>query len=75
MTAVAQFLEARDFLLANRTDYAKAYAGFHWPQLTEFNWGLDYFDAMARGNDQPALWIVEEDGSEQKFSFDDNELQ
>ncbi|HJV27052.1 MAG TPA: AMP-binding protein [Aromatoleum sp.] len=69
MTAVAEFLKARDFLLANRTDYATAYAGFQWPQLTEFNWALDYFDSMARGNDKPALWIVEEDGRESKLSF------
>lgn len=69
MTAVAEFLKARDFLLAHRTDYDTAYAGFQWPQLTEFNWALDYFDSMAQGNDQPALWIVEEDGRESKLSF------
>ena len=69
MTAVAEFLKARDFLLANRTDYATAYAGFQWPQLTEFNWALDYFDTIAQSNDKPALWIVEEDGREAKLSF------
>jgi len=69
MTAVAAFLEARDFLLAHRIDYATAYAGFRWPQFDEFNWALDYFDVMARGNDAPALWIVEEDGREAKRSF------
>jgi acetyl-CoA synthetase len=31
--------------------------------------GLDWFDAQARGNDDPALWIVEEDGAERKWSF------
>jgi hypothetical protein len=35
----------------------------------EFNWALDYFDVMAAGNDRPALWVVNEDGSEQKMSF------
>ncbi len=69
MTAVAEFLKARDFLLAHRTDYQTAYDGFQWPQLTEFNWALDYFDTMAQGNDKPALWIVEEDGREAKLSF------
>lgn len=69
MTALEQFLQARDFLLAHRADYATAYAGFRWPQLTEFNWALDYFDVMAKGNDAPALWIVEEDGSESRLSF------
>jgi acetyl-CoA synthetase len=69
MSAVENFLKARDFLLAHRTDYATAYRDFRWPELTEFNWALDYFDAMARGNDKPALWVVNEDGSEQKLSF------
>ncbi|HJW02009.1 MAG TPA: AMP-binding protein [Azospira sp.] len=69
MSATEAFLKARDFLLAHRTDYTTAYNGFQWPQLTEFNWALDHFDVMARGNDKPALWIVEEDGTEHKISF------
>jgi acetyl-CoA synthetase len=64
------FLAARDFLLAHRTDYATAARDFRWPQLNEFNWALDYFDAMAEGNQANALWIVEEDGSEQRYSFE-----
>ena len=63
------FLAARDFLLAHRTDYATAARDFRWPQLNEFNWALDYFDAMAEGNQANALWIVEEDGCEQRYSF------
>ncbi|NCE88440.1 AMP-binding protein [Pseudomonas sp. Q1] len=63
------FLAARDFLLAHRTDYATAVRDFRWPQLDAFNWALDYFDAMAEGNSADALWIVEEDGSEQRYSF------
>ena len=63
------FLEARDFLIQHRTDYPTAYQGFHWPQLTHFNWALDYFDVMAAGNDQPALWVVDESGAETKLSF------
>ena len=69
MSAINAFLRARDFLLAHRTDYATAYRGFAWPQLTEFNWALDHFDRMAAGNDRPALWIVEESGEEHKVSF------
>ena len=69
MSATEAFLKARDFLLAHRTDYTTAYNGFQWPQLTEFNWALDHFDVMAKGNDKPALWIVEEDGTEHKISF------
>jgi len=63
------FVAARDFLLTHRTDYATAARDFRWPQLHEFNWALDYFDAMAEGNQANALWIVEEDGSEQRYSF------
>jgi acetyl-CoA synthetase len=63
------FVEARDFLLAHRTDYETAYRNFEWPRLTTFNWALDYFDAMASGNDKLALWVVNEDGSQQKLSF------
>jgi len=68
-TGVAAFLAARDFLLKHREDYATATRDFRWPPLGEFNWALDYFDALARGNDAPALWIVDENGSEDKVSF------
>jgi acetyl-CoA synthetase len=63
------FRAARDFLLDHRDDYDGAYRDFRWPALTEFNWALDWFDAIADGNDNPALWIVEEDGSEAKLSY------
>ena len=63
------FLSARDFLLEYRTDYATAYREFQWPQPTHFNWALDYFDAMAAGNQRPALWVLDEDGSEIRLSF------
>ena len=44
----------------------RASAEFRWPDVGErFNWAIDWFDAIARGNDATALWIVEEDGSEQ----------
>lgn len=63
------FLAARDFLLAHRTDYDTATRDFRWPQLDRFNWALDYFDHMAADNQATALWIVEEDGSERRYSF------
>ncbi|WP_118183368.1 AMP-binding protein [Paraburkholderia phosphatilytica] len=70
MTAAKSFLEARDLLLRHRTDYDRAYREFAWPVLGEFNWALDYFDAMARGNDAPALWILDDPASEGlKLSF------
>ncbi len=69
MSALAEFLAARDFLLAHRTDYAAAVRGFRWPELTHFNWALDYFDALAVGNAHTGLHVVEETGAEEKRSF------
>src|SRR5215469_7559298 len=64
-----EFLKARDFLLEHREDYETAYRGFRWPKLNTFNWALDYFDAYARDNHKPALWIVDDNGTELKLSF------
>jgi acetyl-CoA synthetase len=61
---------ARDQLVDLIGDYAKAVEAFAWPQLTEaFNWAIDWFDVIARGNGATALWIVEEGGDEHKISF------
>jgi len=64
-----EFITARDFLLQHREHYDNAYWGFRWPQLSQFNWALDYFDQMAEGNHQPALWVVDEAGHETRLSF------
>ena len=69
MTAREAFLQARDLLVERRGDYAGALREFRWPVLGDFNWALDHFDAYARGNARPALWIVEEGGAETKVSF------
>jgi acetyl-CoA synthetase len=69
MDSAAEFLKARDFLLAHRADFDLAGRGFHWPVLDEFNWALDYFDAMAAGNTRMALWVLREDGAEIQRSF------
>jgi acetyl-CoA synthetase len=69
MTPTQAFLQARDFLLRHRVDYDTAYREFRWPKVDEFNWALDYFDIQARGNETPALWIVDEGGSEHKLSY------
>ncbi|MFF4888706.1 AMP-binding protein [Micromonospora chersina] len=63
------FREARDFLLAHRTDHETAYEKFRWPRLDEFNWALDWFDVLAEGNDATALRIVEADGGEGSWSY------
>ncbi|CBG68989.1 putative acetyl-coenzyme A synthetase [Streptomyces scabiei 87.22] len=68
-SATDEFRAARDFLLAHREDYATAYRGFTWPRPEYFNWALDWFDVIARGNDRTALHIVEEDGTETVVSF------
>jgi acetyl-CoA synthetase len=65
----ATFRAARDFLLTHAEDYDTAYREFAWPELSEFNWALDWFDVIAQGNDRPALWIVEQDGAETVLSF------
>ncbi|AZM49465.1 AMP-dependent synthetase [Streptomyces sp. WAC 06738] len=65
----ADFRSARDLLLARREDYAAARAAFSWPRPERFNWALDWFDAIAEGNERTALHIVEEDGRETRLSF------
>jgi acetyl-CoA synthetase len=65
----AAFRAARDFLLAHAEDYDTAYREFAWPVHGEFNWALDWFDVVAEGNENPALWIVEQDGGETVRSF------
>ena len=70
MTAHPSFIEARDFLLRHRDDYTTAYRDFVWPKLDLFNWAIDHFDVMARGNSATALYIVGDDGSEVKRSFE-----
>ncbi|MFI6494157.1 AMP-binding protein [Streptomyces sp. NPDC050564] len=68
-SATDQFRAARDFLLEHREDYTAAYEGFGWPRPEYFNWALDWFDVIARGNDRTALHIVEEDGERTEVTF------
>src|SRR5262245_14295261 len=68
-SAAEEFIGARDLLLRYREDCERACREFRWPQAGHFNWALDYFDLMAEGNARPALWIVNEDGTEFKASF------
>ncbi|CAH0239067.1 Acetyl-coenzyme A synthetase [Arthrobacter sp. Bi83] len=72
MTVTDDFRAARDQLLALRDDYGQARGSFQWPRFEEFNFALDWFDAVAAdpatgGN--PALVIVEQDGSATRRSF------
>src|SRR5262245_10516505 len=63
------FLAARNVVLRHRLDRDAALREFRWPALDQFNWALDYFDAVAFGNDTPALHIVDETGTESVRSF------
>jgi acetyl-CoA synthetase len=71
MSGTDKFRAARDFLLANRTDYDVAYRDFQWPKLDRFNWALDWFDSIAAGErgDQPAIRVVFDNGTETRLSF------
>lgn len=66
-----EFEQARDFLILHRVDYDYAVNNFKWPHLQNFNWALDYFDPMAEGNTKAALWFVDENGKDEKYSFQD----
>ena len=62
-SAAAGFRAARDLLLRHRADYDAARAEFSWPELDEFNWALDWFDAIAAEHpDRTALRIVTSPG-------------
>ncbi len=70
-SAYQRFLAARDTLLKYREDYAAACANFQWPEFQHFNWALDWFDAIAQGprRDQIALWVMYEQGGEERLTF------
>jgi acetyl-CoA synthetase len=70
-TATDTYRAARDLLLDLREDPDRAHAEFSWPDVGDrFNWAVDWFDAVARGNDRPALVIVEEDGTSTERTFE-----
>lgn len=63
---------SRDLLRELGTSYEAAVARFTWPDVgPTFNFGHDWFDAFARGNDRPGLVVLEADGSRASYSFDD----
>ncbi|MBE4717753.1 AMP-binding protein [Pseudarthrobacter sp. AB1] len=74
MSVTDDFREARDRLLALHSDYHQARREFVWPRFTEFNFALDWFDQIAADPEKannPALVIVEQDGSSTRRSFAD----
>ncbi|CCH80444.1 AMP-dependent synthetase and ligase [Nostocoides japonicum T1-X7] len=69
--ATTAYRQARDELLALRGRQEEAVRTFTWPDVgNRFNWAVDWFDAVARGNDRDALIVVEEDGTSTEVSFD-----
>ncbi|MCF8603943.1 AMP-binding protein [Gordonia sp. HY442] len=72
ISATDSLRTARDTLLRLRDDYDSAHAEFTWPDVgPTFNFGHDWFDTYARGNNSPGLIIVEADGSRASYTFDD----
>jgi len=67
--ATAEFRAARDLLLRLQGDHAGAVAAFRWPAPDRFNWGLDWFDQVARGNERTAVRIVSADDSVAQVSY------
>ena len=69
MTPTETFERARNLLFQLRSDQPAACAQFRWPEFPDgFNWAVDWFDAMARGNARPALRLLSESG-EARVSF------
>ena len=71
-SGLTKFLAARQFLLDHRMDVDTAYAQFRWPELGEFNWALEWFDHLGTDPEsaqRPALWIVDPDGEQRRWSF------
>jgi acetyl-CoA synthetase len=70
-SSTEQFRVARDFLLTHRTNYETAREGFVWPRPAEFNFALDWFDAVLAAENPAgvALRIIEDDGRDNSYSF------
>lgn len=72
MSVTDQFRQARDVLLAHRTDIEAARKRFDWPRFEHFNFALDWFDQLAATPErahQDALVILEEDGSRYSATY------
>lgn len=69
MTATQRFLKARDVLLREREDLLVASRDFRWPHFEYFNWAWDYLDVVAADNEQIAIRVCDDAGSDQSLSF------
>lgn len=71
MSNTESFRQARDALVAASGNYQRARREFAWPRFENFNWALDWFDAIARDNHRMALRVVSPDGPDEALSFDE----
>src|ERR687889_170458 len=65
--------QARDLLLHHREDQEAA-ASSSPPRLRHVNWALDWFDVIAAQpgtSSRTALWVVDEDGSHTKATYEE----
>lgn len=72
MSVTEQYRQARDVLLAHRTDIETARKNFSWPRFDHFNFALDWFDQIAASPeraDQDVLVILEEDGTRYSTTY------
>ncbi|GAA4898973.1 hypothetical protein GCM10025789_16250 [Tessaracoccus lubricantis] len=68
----AKIRAARDLLLSLSGRGDEARAQFEWPEISgPFNWAIDWFDAIGRDRDDLALWIRDEDGSDERYTYGD----
>ncbi len=70
MTDLEKFLHARDLLLKAK-NYNEAVLNFKWPVISKFNWALDYFDNMAKSNDNTALIFANDKGNERTVTYEE----
>lgn len=60
----------RDHLFAHRDDYEGAVAGFSWPQVSTFNFALEWFDVVAHEQpDRAAVTIVDADLEARSWTY------
>ncbi|MBB1509400.1 AMP-binding protein [Tessaracoccus sp. MC1756] len=68
--ATTKIRAARDLLLDLVGQGDEARARFEWPDITgNFNWAIDWFDAIGRDRDDLALWIRDEDGADERYTY------
>jgi acetyl-CoA synthetase len=69
VTTSDRFRQARDQLLALRTDATAACREFAWPAFERFNWARDHFDVVARDPSRLALRVVDESGIDVSLTY------